>query len=111
MSAADIPVLSVVVVIVSDTTSPADTTHLGPCLDALGHQRNAPPMEILVPPHPFVEGLTRLRERYPGVRFVEMSDLRTYTGCPGSREHHDELRARGLGLARGRIVALTEDHG
>jgi hypothetical protein len=75
------------------------------------HQTNAPPMEILVPHHPFVDGITRMREQYPGVRFLEISDLRTYTGCPGSREHHDELRARGLGLARGRIVALTEDHG
>src|ERR1700681_5044734 len=33
------------------------------------------------------------------------------TGRSGSREHHDELRARGLALARGYIVALIEDHG
>jgi hypothetical protein len=68
-------------------------------------------MEILVPHHPFVDGIATMCERYPSVRFLEISDLRTYTGRPGSREHHDELRARGLGLARGRIVALTEDHG
>jgi hypothetical protein len=111
MGATDTPVLSVVVVIASDTTSRADTSHLGPCLDSLMHQTNAPPMEILVPHHPFVDGIASMRERYPGVRFLEVSDLRTFTGCPGSREHHDELRARGVGLARGRIVALTEDHG
>jgi hypothetical protein len=29
----------------------------------------------------------------------------------GGREHHDKLRARGLALARGSIIALTEDHG
>jgi hypothetical protein len=68
-------------------------------------------LEILVPHHPFVEGIAEMRARYPQVRFVEMRDLRTYTGLPGSREHHDELRARGLGLARAPIVALTEDHG
>jgi hypothetical protein len=111
VDAADNPVLSVVVVIASDTISRANTSHLGPCLDSLLHQTKSPPMEILVPHHPFVDGIASMRERYPGVRFLEMSDLRTYTGRPGSREHHDELRARGLGLARGRIVALTEDHG
>src|ERR1017187_644504 len=107
----DNPVLSVVVAIVSDTTSPANTRHLEPCLDALMRQANAPPMEILVPHHPFVEGIARMREQYPRVRFLELSDLRTYTGQPGSREHHDELRARGLAAARGQIVAMTEDHG
>ncbi len=52
-----------------------------------------------------------MREQYSSVRFQEVPDLKTYTGRSGSREHHDELRARGLALARGRIVALIEDHG
>jgi hypothetical protein len=68
-------------------------------------------MEILVPHHPSVEGITKMREQYPGVHFVEMSDLKTYTGRQGSREDHDELRARGMCLTRGRLIALTEDHG
>lgn len=105
------PVLSVVVAIVSDTTSRADAAHLGPCLQALLGQTGAPPMEIVVPYHPAVEGIDKVRAQYPGVRFFEVADLRTYTGRPGSREHHDELRARGLAAARGSVVALIEDHG
>jgi len=111
MGANDNPALSVVVAIVSDTMSRADASHLGPCLESLLRQTGAPPIEIVVPHHPFVEGIARMREQYPNVRFLEVSDLRTYTGRPGSREHHDELRARGLAAARGSIVALIEDHG
>ncbi len=111
MGATDNPVLSVVVAIVSDTTSSADARHLEPCLNALMAQTGAPPMEILVPHHPCVEGIDRVREHYPQVKFLRIPDLRTYTGQPGSREHHDELRARGLAAASGSIVALIEDHG
>jgi len=109
--ASDSPVLSVVVAIVSDTTGPPDACHLDPCLAALIGQKNAPSMEIIVAHLPSVEGLTRVRERYPQVRFQEADNLRMYTGLPGSREHHDEIRARGLALARGSIIALIEDHG
>jgi len=110
------PAISVVVAIVSDTTDRPDTTHLEPCLTALaglaGHQPGAPEMEIIVPYHPAVIGIARVRQQYPGVRFLEVADLRTSAGLGGgSREHHDELRARGLAVARGDIVALIEDVG
>src|SRR5690242_18055648 len=105
------PVLSVVVATVSDTTERPDTRHLEPCLEALLEQENAPPTEIIVPYHPAVSGIDALRRKYPAVRFLEISHLRTYTGRGGSREHHDELRACGLGIATGSIVALIEDHG
>jgi hypothetical protein len=110
------PVFSVVVAIVSDTTDRPDTTHLEPCLAALagvvGHQLGAPEMEIIVPYRPAVAGMARLHQQYPGVRFLEVTDLRTATGLGGgSREHHDELRARGLAAACGDIVALIEDVG
>jgi hypothetical protein len=111
MAAVDNPVLSVVVAIVSDTTDHPDASHLEPCLAALVQQVGAPAMEIIVPYHPAVDGIARLRHRYADVRFLEVADLRTYTGRGGSREHHDELRARGLALARGSIVALIEDVG
>jgi len=107
----DKPVLSVVVAIVSDTTGRPDVSHLDPCLEALTGQSAAAPMEIIVPYHPSVDGIGRMREKYPQVRFVEAARLSTYTGQGGSREHHDELRARGLAEAKGRIVALIEDHG
>jgi hypothetical protein len=111
MAETDGPVLSVVVAVVSDTTGLAVTRHLAPCLAALMRQRGAPAMEIIVPHLPGMAGIAALREEYPNVRFVEAEGLRTYTGRSGSREHHDELRARGLALARGSIIALIEDHG
>jgi len=112
MARPDQPVLSVVVAIVSDTMDRADVSHLDPCLEALTKQAVAGgPIEILVPYHPSVDGIARMRQKYPQVRFLEASRLATYTGQGGSREHHDELRARGLAEAKGRIAALIEDHG
>ena len=105
------PILSVVAAVVSDTTGPPNADHLEPCLAALIVQRNAPPMEILVPYLPSTAGISALRERYPEARFIEVRDLRMYAGASGSREHHDELRARGMAEARGSVIALIEDHG
>jgi hypothetical protein len=109
--ATDSPVLSVVVAIVSDTTGPADATHLESCLAALMRQKDAPPTEIVVPHLPSTKGLPQVRQKYPNVRFMEVTDLKMYTGISGSREHHDELRARGMATTHGEIVALIEDHG
>ncbi|MGD0201038.1 MAG: hypothetical protein ABSD27_09860, partial [Bryobacteraceae bacterium] len=111
MAPGENPPLSVVVAIVSDTTDHPDTAHLAPCLEALCRQPLASTIEIIVPYHPSVKGIAALKERYPNVHFLEVADLRTYTGAGGSREHHDELRARGLAVARGSVVALIEDHG
>ena len=111
MAETDCPALSVVVAIVSDTAGRPDTRHLEACLAALIRQRGAPAMEIIVPHLPGMAGIAALGEEYSNVHFVEAKDLRTYTGRSGGREHHDELRARGLALARGSIVALIEDHG
>jgi hypothetical protein len=103
------PVLSVVVAVVSDTVRPADGVHLCPCLQALVQQVDPPPFEIIVPHHPHLAGITELRRDFPHVRFLEIRDLQRYAG--GGREHHNELRARGVAAARGNIVALIEDHG
>jgi hypothetical protein len=111
MAALDNPALTVVVAIVSDTTSRPNATHLEPCLAALRHQSGAGAVEIVVPHLPSVEGIAQLRRQYPDVRFLETPDLHHYTADGGSHDHHDELRARGVAAARGRIVAVTEDHG
>src|SRR5579862_4086085 len=112
MAARETPALSVVVAIVSDTTDHPDVSHLDPCLEALTRQTlPGGSLEIIVPFHPAVQGIARMRQKYPGVLFVEAARLSTYIGQGGSREHHDELRARGLAAATGRIVALIEDHG
>jgi hypothetical protein len=110
MAAADNPVLSVVVAIVSDTTGQPDTSHLEPFLAALVQQDRTPTTEIIVTHLPGTAGIALMRDRYPKVVFEEVADLQMYPGS-GSREHHDEMRARGLALARGDIIALTEDHG
>jgi hypothetical protein len=105
------PLLSVVVVIVSDTTdSRSDASLLDSCLEALSQQVDAPPMEIIVPYHGNVSGIELIKAQYPDVVFIPANDLKIYTGQGGSREHHDELRARGLAAARGEIIGLLEDH-
>jgi hypothetical protein len=105
------PTLSVVVVIVSDTTEPrTDVSHLAGCLEALAGQVDAPPLEVIVPYHRLTEGVAELSQRFPAVRFHLANDIKTLGDLGGSHEHHDELRARGLALARGEIVGLLEDH-
>ncbi len=107
----DAPLLSVVVVIVSDTTGVrSKAKFLEGCLDSLTHQNSPPPMEIVVPYRPPVDGLEEVEKRFPGVRFVRVEGLPDGGGAAGSREHHDALRARGMLLARGEIVGLLEDH-
>jgi hypothetical protein len=106
------PVLSVVVVIVSDTTERrAHAGKLAACLDALANQVDAPPMEVIVPHGPDVDGLEGLPERWPRVRFLCVADLPARSCQGASREHHDVLRARGLAAAHGDVVGLLEDHG
>src|SRR5919201_7057694 len=98
------PALSVVVAIVSDTTDArSDTSHLLGCLDALARQTGVSAPEIIVPYHAGMDGVDEVRRRYPNVVYLPVDDLRSFTGRGGSREHHDELRARGLAVARGEI--------
>lgn len=105
------PVLSVVVAIVSDTIKPrADASHVAGCLEALSHQSDAPPMEVIVPYHRNVEGIEDLKKRFSRVTFLPVTGLKL-SDKGGSREHHDILRARGLAAARGDLIALLEDHG
>lgn len=101
------PVLSVVVVIVSDTTARPSASRLADCLEALERQEGAPPVEVIVPHLAEVDGLDAVRARFPSVRFLPVPDV---TARVGGREHHDVLRARGLAAARGDIVGLLEDH-
>ncbi len=105
------PVLSIIVVIVSDTTeSRADVAHLASCLASLANQVGAPPIETIVPYHEDVDGIDRLRREFPWVTFLPVADVQIARGKGGGREHHDTLRARGLAVARGRLVGLLEDH-
>lgn len=116
MSNTQTPAVSVIVAIVSDTTGQANTAHLEPCLAALMKQvqpseSGTSNAEVIVPYHPNVRGIEEMQVRFPSVRFLKIVDLKTYTGRGNSREHHDELRSRGMLAANGAIVALIEDHG
>lgn len=109
---AQTPLLTVVVAIVSDTiNSGSDVAHLAECLEALTQQIDPPTMEVIVPFHPRVEGIEQLQGRFPDVAYIPVNDLKGNIGEGGSREHHDELRARGLAVAQGEVVALLEDVG
>jgi hypothetical protein len=112
MSVRDKSLLSVVVVIVSDTTERrAEVGNLAVCLEALSNQVNAPPMEVIVPHHQEVDGIGDLQQRFPTVTFIPVADLPISSRRGGSREHHDILRARGLSAAHGDVIGLLEDHG
>jgi hypothetical protein len=105
------PHLSVVVAIVSDTAGRSgDVSLLEKTLRALARQIDAPPMEIVVPYYPGISGIEKIQARFPDVVLIRVDDLKTFTGRGNSREHHDELRSRGLAAARAPLIALLEDH-
>jgi Glycosyl transferase family 2 len=111
VAAPEHPVLSVVVVIVSDTITPrAKVFHLRSCLDALAHQTNPPSMEIIVPYHEDVDEMEDLVGTHPDVTFIRATSVSIASRKGSGREHHDVLRACGLRAARGEIIALLEDH-
>jgi hypothetical protein len=103
----DIPALSVVVTRVSGNGS------LLACLASLTRQVDADATEIIVPYDTYSADVAELADVYPTVHFAYVDDL----GAAASprvpvHEHrrYDRCRAVGLSLARGRIVAMTEDH-
>ena len=103
--------LSVVVVMASDTVRrPGHTGHLRHCLRALHAQRDAPPLDIVVPHLSSVAGLEQLAHEFPDVHFVEARDVSERIPKGPYRDHHDELRARAIAVAAGDLVALLEDH-
>lgn len=103
--------LSIVVVIVSDTTDrKCDLSHLQGCLQSLLAQECSQELEIIVPYYAGLSGIDELCRQYPSVRFLPCHGLKSFTGRGGCREHHDELRARGIAAANGQLVGLLEDH-
>jgi hypothetical protein len=100
------PELSVVVGLISGRRE-----DLARCLAALANQEDPPTLEVIVPWDPPCADVATLAEDHPDVRFIEAAELDTAAArAGGSREHHDTLRTIGLAAARGRVVALTEDH-
>ena len=105
-------VLSVIVVVVSDTINRKyDLSCLSICLEALQQQVDPPQFEILVPYPSQVTDFEILKNQFPQVTFIPIDQLDSYKVTGFGREHHDELRARGISAAHGEVIALIEDHG
>ncbi len=101
------PHLSVIVTITSGAPN------LGRCLKALEAQQNAPAMEILVPIYHNFDEVAALRSAHPAVCFlpVEGDEEGLASGDPGLLHlTYDRRRATGLAAARGKWIAMTEDH-
>jgi len=99
------PTLSVIIAIVSGAR------HLSNCLAALAGQDNfdLAQLEIIVPYNKLDVEIPDLQPVFPDVQFVPVSlSIDAPSGL--CHEHFDELRAAGLRLAQGEILALLEDH-
>jgi hypothetical protein len=100
-----VPRLSIVITTVSGAT------HLVDCLAALRGQQghDIADSEIIVPYDRQDHSIAALAMQHPQVIFHPL-DLRVSGPRGLCHEHFDQLRATGLALAHGEIVALLEDH-
>lgn len=99
--------LTIVVTIVSGKSA------LRRCLRVLSPQVDFQTAEIIVPYDDWSLDAGELASEFPGVIFHHIKDLgRAASAKISARQHrlYDRRRAVGLKLARGRIVAMTEDH-
>lgn len=82
------------------------------CLAALLPQTQPIAAEILVPYDAWAMEIEALMAEFPEVRFPLISDLGIAASADIPAHRHrlcDRRRAVGLGLARGRVIAMTED--
>ncbi|MCO6510080.1 MAG: glycosyltransferase, partial [Aridibacter famidurans] len=83
------------------------------CVSSLLPQMDAEHDELIVPYDEWSVGAVELAEEFPRIRFVKTQDAGTsVTENAPSLEHrlYDRRRAIGLAAARGRLIAMTEDH-
>ncbi len=103
---ADQPDLSVVVGLIAGGEEPITN-----CLEALRASANGIHLECLVPYDSRLPNVGELRRKFAWAEFIDAtSAVDAERFGASSREHHDVLRAIGLRRARGRTVALLEDH-
>jgi hypothetical protein len=84
------------------------------CLSRLAPQIEGRPIEVIVPFPTPTDGIGELAREFPQVTFVAVGPT-----APGphpwmpatAHELYDRMTARGLGLARGEVVAILEDYG
>jgi len=100
------PELSVVVALISGKVDDLRT-----CLEALRAQADPVDKEVLVPFDQAAAAVAELKRDFPEVDFIPAEEQRPVAvRGEGVREHHDTLRTVGIERARGRVIALTEDH-
>ena len=101
------PPLSIVVTIVSGQIA------LARCLEGLYRQAQKVGAEIIVPYDCWTTSALDLSNQFPGVRFVEVpvsGRLADPSTLPAKHGLFDLRRSAGLANARGRLIAMTEDH-
>ncbi len=82
-------------------------------LTVLNHQLDLEIAEVIVPYDSLCVDVGDLAEEFSGIRFHYITDVgAASSGNITSRQHrlYDRRRAVGLSLARGRVVAMTEDY-
>lgn len=84
------------------------------CLEALAHQQDAPPMQVIVPWDDSVSDMATVAARFPAFSFPALGHVQTSRdprSASGQHELFDRRRAAGLALATGDVVAIVEDRG
>ena len=103
------PLLSVIVTIVEGGSA------VRRLLTALTTQRDAPPMEILVPYDESArQHVATLESEFPTAHFMPLGVVATeqpITSAGGEHELFDRRRAAGLSIAKGDLIAIVEDRG
>lgn len=99
--------LSIILTVVSGKESMRN------CLRALYPQIDFSNSEVIIPYDKWSQNISELAEEFPQVKFQFIEDLGLAENTEiASHEHrlYDRRRAIGLRLARGKIIAMTEDH-
>jgi hypothetical protein len=101
------PDLSIVIALIAGRQAALTT-----CLEALEASARLYRVECIVPYDARLDGVEELVKKFPWVDFVDArAEVDEKQFGSSSREHHDILRALGIRRARGRVIALLEDHG
>jgi hypothetical protein len=99
--------LSVIVTVVSGKDALRDN------LTVLSAQANEINVELIVPYDKWSNDISDLADEFPTVHFHLIEDLGLAASSDVSAHQHrlyDRRRAVGLQLARGKVIAITEDH-
>ncbi|MCG3160958.1 MAG: hypothetical protein JMDDDDMK_02034 [Acidobacteria bacterium] len=100
------PSLSIIITVVSGKAA------LRRCLEALAPQIDSSETEVIAPYDQWSAEAGDLAQEFPQVHFYFYDDPGVASSSTPSRAHrlYDRRRAVGLAQARGRIIAMTEDH-